>query len=345
MPVALVRKNVKPLLDVARDAHAGLLLQRGLAEHDDGQQGGSRKTAHVARVCEMPAPSFYARAFGRWKKATSDAGRFRTIALQLESRLFIGLAGGGMLETGCAISHSYGAPYIPGSSVKGVVRAHAKERFSGVRQGDAICRDLFGDAPHTENPANSRGLAGLVSYHDAWWVPGSATFPLVAEVVTTHHMDYYGNEGKGGATDFDSPVPNAQVAAQGSFLFVMAGPSAWLGLAEDILVDALCRRGIGAKTRSGYGYFKREAQQPTEPTCEWVDEQITRLVEQNFNSAKDEVLRGRQLAKAWRELPEGDLKQAALVDIRSRWQKQGWWDTPPGPAARTAKGIYLQPRE
>ena len=337
MPVALVRKNVKPLLAVAYDAHAGLLLQRGLTEHDDSQQGGSRKTAHVASVCGMPASSFYVRAFGRWKKATSDARRFRTITLQLESRLFIGLAGAGMLETGCAISHSYGAPYIPGSSVKGVARAQAEERFSDA-QGKAICSELFGAAPDTENPA---GLAGLISYHDAWWVPRSAGSPLVAEVITTHHMDYYGNEGKGGATDFDSPVPNAQVATQGAFLFVMAGPSAWLGLAEDILVDALCTRGIGAKTRSGYGYFKREAQQPTVPTCEWVDEQITRLVELNRNAPKDEVLRGRQLAETWHRLPDGDLRRAAFLDICSRWQKKGWWDEPPG-RARRVRDFYLQ---
>ena len=337
MPVALVRKKLASLLDQAKGAHPGLLLQRGLTEHEErrkqDKQHEPRKTEHVAKICAIQPTDFYERAFARWRKATSDARCFRSVTLALESRLFIGLAGGGMLETGCAISHSYGAPYIPGSSVKGVVRAHAEERFCGADEleGRAICDELFGARQDGDNPAD---LAGLISFHDAWWVPKSAKTPLVEEVVTTHHMKYYGEDGKEPATDFDSPVPNAQVAAQGEFLFVMAGPSAWLGLAEEILVGALCTRGVGAKTRAGYGYFK-------EPTCDWVDLEIAKLRKQS-NAPESETLRSGRLAQAWNELADDDLKQAAFLDIRRRWQKEDWWDRPRGKAARGAKAIYDQ---
>ena len=340
MSVALVRNKVASLLGQAHNAHPGLLLQRGLTEHEEhGKQGESRKNQHVALACAIRPADFYERAFARWQKATSDAQSFRSITLALESRLYIGLAGGGMLETGCAISHSYGTPYIPGSSVKGVVRVHAEQRLcrTGKAQGLAICNELFGARQDHHTSAN---LAGLISLHDAWWVPRSAKSPLVEEVVTTHHMNYYSKDGREPATDFDSPVPNVQVAVQGAFLFVMAGPSAWLGLAEQILVDALCTRGIGAKSRAGYGYFKQGALQPAATTCDWVDTEVAKLAKQH-QAREGDTLRGRQLATAWSELPDGDLKRAAFLDIRERWQKEGWWEQPPAKARRT-KAIYDQ---
>ena len=340
MGTALIRDDLHALhrkAEVAEGAHVGLLLQRGFREFgDDGKADGEAKAGHIVAVCRAEARDFYRNAFARWRKLTADAQRFRQVALALESRLFIGVAGGGVLETGCAISHSYGMPYIPGSSIKGVVSHHARDRLAGT-EGREARRELFGADASAEHPS---GLAGLISFHDAWWVPGSADFPLVQEVVTTHHPDYYGGDGKEPATDFDSPVPNAQVAVQGSFLFVMEGPCAWLGLAEDILTDALHTRGIGAKTRAGYGFFQPEAIQEARATCAWVDNKIEEIAKAN-HSAVDDVLRGRQLAKAWDELEKSDLKRQAFEDIRARWQGKGWWDTPPpGNATRDAKAIY-----
>ena len=85
--------------------------------------------------------------------------------LKLRTRLFIGLTSGGMLETGCAISRAHGTPYIPGSSVKGLVAAHAIERLD--ESGDAFC-ELFGARPTENRPA---ALSGLLAFHDAWWDP------------------------------------------------------------------------------------------------------------------------------------------------------------------------------
>ncbi len=333
MATKLMREELRPLYKAAKDAHPGLMLQRGLAEHDE--ENKKIKTEHIKCICKSPVGKFYRNAYGRWKQATSDAQRFRSVILKVETRLFIGLTGGGMLETGCAIGHSHGVPYIPGSSIKGVVRAHADEQFD-TADGRAVCDELFG-APATENrPA---GLSGLITFHDAWWVPDSAKHPLVQEVVTTHHPDYYGNDGRKPATDFDSPVPNAQIAVQGQFRFVLEGPVAWLPLAEDMLIAGLSARGAGAKTRTGYGLFAPEAVVPPKPRCEWVDETIADLAKTN-RAQKDVTLRGRGLAKAWAAIEDQKLKRAALSDIRGRWDEQGWWENPPGRAARQAKAIY-----
>jgi CRISPR-associated protein Cmr6 len=247
----LVRAAVEPLYRDARDAHPGLLLQRGYPEHDPDKADG--KTAHIRRVCAIGASDFYRRAYARWVRATADDTRFAGTALELETRLFIGLSGSGMLETGCAIHHSYGVPYIPGSSVKGVVNAFVRK--TGLER--SLCDEVFG-APADPKSDHRDGLAGLIAFHDTWWVPGSAATPLVEEVVTTHHLEYYGTEGAVEATDLDSPVPNAQVAVRGSFLFTLEGPAEWLKLAVEMLEKALISRGIGAKTRAGYGLMRAD---------------------------------------------------------------------------------------
>lgn len=345
MATTLMRSALQPLYRGAVDAHPGLLIQRGFAVYDQETEAGREaKTAHLKRVCAIPAGDFYQRAYGRWQTATANPARFRQLELQLLTRLFIGLTGGGMLETGCAISHSYGTPYIPGSSVKGVVRAHV--RGSQFAQAyPAVIDELFGVDAKPDG-AHPLGLSGLVSFHDAWWVPDSApepetNRPLVEEVVTTHHLDYYGREGAVPASDTDSPIPNAQIAVQGRFLFVLEGPPAWLDLAARMLTAALSNQGIGAKTRTGYGLFDPAPKVPARPTCPWVDETIASLMQKNRASELD-TLRGKGLAEAWSALTDPTLKAEALADIQARWESQptNWWDDPPSKSAAKVKTIY-----
>lgn len=104
MATQLMRTRLRHLYDAAGDAHPGLLVQRGYQVYEG--EGSDAKTQHIERICRIPASAFYARAFQRWRTLTSDVLRFHAVELALETRLFIGLTGGGMLETGCAIAHS-----------------------------------------------------------------------------------------------------------------------------------------------------------------------------------------------------------------------------------------------
>jgi CRISPR-associated protein Cmr6 len=144
MPTQLMRENLRLLYRQANHAHPGLLLQRGYADYDNETEAGRQaKTAHIRRICAVPADPFYHSAYQRWRTATADPLRFLQVTLALETRLFIGLTGGGMLETGCAISHSYGMPYLPGSSIKGVVRVHVRKSLFG-EQNPKVIAELFG---------------------------------------------------------------------------------------------------------------------------------------------------------------------------------------------------------
>ncbi|NKN34653.1 type III-B CRISPR module RAMP protein Cmr6 [Marichromatium bheemlicum] len=321
----LQREAVKKLYsEVGKEssAHPGLLIQRGLAVHGQGDK--EAKTKHIRAICGLQPGTFYCAAFERWRNATADPLRFTQLTLALETRLFIGLSGGGALETGCAVGHSHGAPYLPGSSVKGVVRAYAERSKFAKRHPEAIT-ELFGVEPQEENPEKKKehpeGLAGLVTFHDAWWVPDTKRrSPFVPEVVTTHHLKYYGSEGKTPATDLDSPIPNAQIAVRGSFLFVLEGPPGWRDLAAEMLRSALSERGIGAKTNSGYGCF-----QEIPESCEWLEEKIGAIIKKH-NSKRKDVLRGKQLAEAVDELTDPKIQSDAIKVIKSLWVEEKTWD-------------------
>lgn len=246
----LMRKSVQEALrGQPRSPHAGLWLARGWKElaASTGDEQDAGKGKHLELLWAQQPSDLYKLAHARWQQVTGDAGRFRSLYAELPQRLFIGLAGGASaLETGVSTSHSYGMPMIPGSSVKGAVRAHAKA--IGVT-ADYLAV-LFGEDETGATGSQRLPGAGCLVWHDAWWVPDN-NGPFVGEVVTVHHPGYYA--GKEEATDFDSPVPNAQVAVRGSFHFVVEGDPAWAEMAVALLRGALEQSGIGAKRAAGYG--------------------------------------------------------------------------------------------
>lgn len=86
---------------------------------------------------------------------------------------------------------------------------------------------------------------------------------------------------------------------------------------------------------------QRNQQQAKAAQSAWVNQKLAQIAQQNRSSEKD-TLRGKALAEAWQALPDGEEKQAALADIKRRWQAEGWWDHPNGKSAKQAKAIYEQ---
>ncbi|WP_127958219.1 type III-B CRISPR module RAMP protein Cmr6 [Serratia microhaemolytica] len=253
--IPLVREKINKGFGNTNNANPGLLLQKGLPEVEDNNSKNSdaksanNKTEYLNKLVEITAFPEYQHAFNRWFDITSDANRFQQAVMTLENRLLIALSGNGALETGCSLSHNYGMPYIPGSSVKGVARAWASQHLAAQsRELEA----LFG----TDESEQLHRVSGLVTFHDAWWIPPQkAAKPFVLDVVTTHHQDYY-NGSQDEPSDKDSPIPNHLLAVTGSFLFVLEGERNAVELCQILLQKALVDNGIGAKTAAGYGYMK-----------------------------------------------------------------------------------------
>ncbi len=269
MDIALWRKSRQAVLPqnptgnrYGDSANAGLLLRRGLERWPDKQTGdskaGNEKAALIADVAKLFVPEGYSWAYERWKAATKNDGtRFDSTELDLLGRLYIGLSRDSALETGITVQHAWGMPMIPGSALKGMSRHMALTASTLQSEPDAIAY-LFG----SEDEAKPE--CGAVVFHDAWWVPQPGAMPFAAEVVTPHHTAYY-NLGSAYATDFDSPIPAAQIAAQGRFRFVVEGDSGWCTLALALLKLALTRHGVGGKTTSGYGLFAPPPKTPYVP--------------------------------------------------------------------------------
>ncbi|MEI8633107.1 type III-B CRISPR module RAMP protein Cmr6 [Vibrio sp. PP-XX7] len=257
----LRRDNINELLDEhkSQTINPSLWLQKGLKEQQEDKNTLAKgedtpKTKHLKDIADFKAPDLYKKAFNRWFNLTSDGNRFSQTVMTLENRLLIGLTGNGALETGCSLSRNYGMPYIPGSSLKGVVRAWAEAQLFNAEYADDLA-ELFG----TRNSDKLDRVSGLVTFHDAWWIPQGSDKPFVLDVVTTHHQAYYnGQQDK--PSDKDSPIPNHLLAVQGSFLFVLEGEAEHVAFCQTMLTHALQSQGIGAKTAAGYGYMTLNSQ-------------------------------------------------------------------------------------
>jgi len=191
-------------------------------------------------------------------------------------RFVSGLGMGHVLETGFVWHRILGVPYLPGSSVKGLIRAWAdpktdKETGEHLGWGDPDAweemKRLFGDE-------KDMGAGSLIVF-DALPVEKPK---LEVDIMNPHYGDYYSKKklkiklANGREQVIDTPPadylsPNPifflTVAADVSFKFALAprpgiGNSTDLSNGYKLLKEALENIGAGAKTAVGYGYFKGE---------------------------------------------------------------------------------------
>ncbi len=165
------------------------------------------------------------------------------------------------VENGFAWRHDLGTPYIAGSSLKGLVRAYARD---WTDLDDETLKRIFGPKPEA-------GLAiGSVVFLDA--LP-TEPVALDADVMTPHYGPWYQGETNAVPADWHSqtPIPFLTVAPGQTFVFAVL-PRNQLSQqgredckkATDLLKEALETLGAGAKTAVGYGQFVEEQGGETE---------------------------------------------------------------------------------
>lgn len=231
----------------------------------------------------LPIDPDYQRAYARWKQSLAEAGG-RLKEIELASRLLVGHGNASATEVGLRVHHTWGVPIIPGSALKGLCahytaatygRRHEESGgseppppFAGPKSPDRIAappgdfyRALFG-APEVDNDAS----AGLVVFHDALYVPGSAPGdrPFAVDVLTVHQRSYYGQAegqtqpGERWPNDYDSPNPVGFISVRPGtrFLLALSGEGGWPALAHDLLTEAIGAWGVGGKTSSDYGHIR-----------------------------------------------------------------------------------------
>ena len=251
------RDDLRAIATPPDDANAGLWLDKFMPfqvkKGDPVPAEGEPRQMLVESTASIPEPPAYKTFFEtQWEPALAQAGA-ATKKAEVIGRLVVGLGSEAVLENSITLHRTYGAPYIPGSALKGLAAWYARNRLEGWDKDGEDYRILFGD---TES-------AGFVTFFDALYVPGSGhkKQALWPDVITVHHPDYY--QGKDAPpADWDSPTPIPFLSATGKYLIALSGPEEWVEAAFQILALALDEVGIGAKTSSGYGRMKLEMPKP-----------------------------------------------------------------------------------
>ena len=285
------------------DTHAGLWFDRFV--RSQSREDKEARRDHVAEVAKIAVPAAYTAFYANWQAALAEpqANGYASTTKYAEvtNRLAVGLGAESVLETSVALHHTYGVPYIPGSALKGLAAAYTRQFLHEEQWGtksDAY-KTLFGTTDQ----------AGYVIFYDALFVSGTGAgeggIPLMPDVITVHHQEYY--QGKAAPAEWDSPNPVPFLTATGTYLLALAGPEAWVKHTFDLLEKALAEMGVGAKTSTGYGrmrFIEHPTRRATKPTA----------VRGNTESQQRQEPAPRRSA----EPQLGDVYQGMITEINQR---------------------------
>jgi len=181
-----------------------------------------------------------------------------TMLARLLSPLTTGMGMSHPLENGFAFLSPYGIPYLPGSSIKGVLRRAAQDLVQEGEWKPEWINSLFGYSAE-ESGGDSR--AGACSFFDV--IPEIFSDKLAVEVMTPHYAGYY--QGKQSPSDMEqpNPIPFLVIPDRSSFTFQVTcvrsrldpelQDGQWKSVIEQALLYAFDWLGFGAKTALGYG--------------------------------------------------------------------------------------------
>lgn len=281
----LLQEDVRRL----RREASGRNTRPDVAERKEREAGIAEDMARIAPRDSELSRAWHSKAESFLKELEqSYPKRVLTFEATLGSRLMINLAGGVVENAGMALDRCFGQPFIPGSAVKGIARSQAlwEIRAAQEPEKEKLLRDamiLFGYGAHdlkgkgdfawAGGPAAATRVSQELRAEDfrgcACFLPAYPTTQavLVVDMVNPHYPEYYkGKRSK--ATDDESPIPNyfPAVEAGSSFGFAailnrLPAPegveeAALLARLRHWIERAVTRKGAGAKTSAGYGWFE-----------------------------------------------------------------------------------------
>ncbi len=208
------------------------------------------------------------------------------------SRFVTGMGREHPSENGFAWHHSLGVPYLPGSSLKGILRSwHREDMGELIEKGK---EKRWEEVDQTKEIFGDQEAVGKFIFLDMLPVDPPK---LVVDVMTPHYGSYYQDAKIPG--DWHSPVPI-------KFLTVEKGQEWHLAILPGMSVDGhdiqelkeLCEQlyealdysGAGAKTAVGYGRMVSNR----ELSAKWKAEDQRKCEEQKANQRKQEHLRREQ---------------------------------------------------
>ncbi len=184
-------------------------------------------------------------------------------------RIAIGLGNESVYENGFTFHPTYGIPYLPGTSLKGMTRHWAVANGKDKK----LIEQIFGNENRPDIKTEDI-RQGRIIFFDAYPTELKQGM-LQPDIMNNHYPDYY--EGKKPPADWLSPRPIFFLTMKDvEFRFllgVIPRPSSkeWeldshtlINTAKEWLENALFESGIGAKTAVGYGRMSRSTTTSTQ---------------------------------------------------------------------------------
>ena len=215
-------------------------------------------------------------------------------------RFVSGLGAAHPLETGFIWHRTLGVPYLPASSIKGMVRAWL---VYWLKDKDRANR-LFGDT-------DTAGIGRLMILEA---LPESNP-KLEVDIMNPHYSDYY-SDPKNPPADYYPPKPiNFLTVSAGQWFEFALAPVQGRGTADDLsqgaelLQEALAILGCGGKTAVGYGAFE-DFQDKTEELFAPIRRQAEEAILAKLSPVERQL---RQLELALKKgQPVDKIKQATM---------------------------------
>ena len=270
MPLPLYQGLHAPDRPKPAEMHMGLWFERyfdGYAPDFSEVDTDARST--WLRALKTPQlghrPSLHDKAAKMAQLAQAQGGQARLY--HFKGNFVTGTGNAHPLENGFTWHPTLGMPYLPGSAVKGLVRALVETAYEGADKAEVL-RRWFG----TEEKGDVAEASGCFIFFDALPV---APCELLPEVMTPHMGKWYEKGGKDPCAadtqpgDWHSPVPVGYLVARGLQLQFAIAPRAGAIAADRLetelanvwraLDHALEWMGAGAKTAIGFGRIQSEA--------------------------------------------------------------------------------------
>ena len=255
--IEALRQDVKNLIESPKPDNPSLCFQRLVPHIPDPTNSSDRKSGReklVEALTHRSLPIVYKCAFQRWKNYLNQLPDCTVLEFTTISRLLIGFGESGVAEFGCSLLCPWGAPFLPGSSLKGVTAHFACEVSPGWalpekagKPSGGYALDAFGGWDNS-----GQAWAGGLDFLDAWCSPDSDKV-FVHDIITPHDNQYYRGEGPPDGTSDPVPVKIVAIKSGVKFLGGLRGPKEWRKTVVQLMQARLKLQGIGAKTRVGYG--------------------------------------------------------------------------------------------
>ncbi|WP_316164554.1 MULTISPECIES: type III-B CRISPR module RAMP protein Cmr6 [unclassified Bradyrhizobium] len=268
----------------AQAGNAGLFFERmGAGWRPDKNGHKPDKKTWIRSVCGLRGDQEQlASAAERLKRLVMSQGGISD-AFKTTSRLLIGMGIANPIENALAWHRVLGTPYIPGSSVKGLVQAYAHEWAGAFGSPDdpadvraepeARARRIFGRLRTLDQSSTPDDdiLLGSVVFLDA--IPVDPV-TLTGDVMTPHPIGERTPGGEPSRRSGPNPIEFLAVETGARFQFAVMPSLPFVGkvrantdaleeamsdcrMVMDWMTDALAIIGAGAKTKAGYGRFER----------------------------------------------------------------------------------------